>query len=141
MLGFKKTPGYCIYRVRVKRGGRKRPAPKGVVWGKPANHGINGLKLRINLQNRAEIKAGNLCKNLRVLNSYWVTEDGNCKWYEVIMCDPQSKQIRSDPHINWIVSKKRRECRGLTSSGRKHRPSRRANWRRRQKVSLPRKRA
>ena len=38
MLGYKKVPGMVIYRVRVKRGGRKRPNPGGIVYGKPANH-------------------------------------------------------------------------------------------------------
>lgn len=28
-LGYKAKQGYVIYRVRVKRGGRKRPVPKG----------------------------------------------------------------------------------------------------------------
>ena len=38
MLGYKKMPGMLIYRVRIRRGGRKRPNPKGIVYGKPANH-------------------------------------------------------------------------------------------------------
>ncbi len=88
---------------------------------------------------------------MRVLNSYWVTEDGSSKWYEVILVDPRHKRIQSDPSINWIVRSKhkRRECRGLTSAGKKHRglrkkghlahnirPSRRANWKRRNKTQL-----
>ena len=94
---------------------------------------------------------GRVCANLRVLNSYWVTEDGSSKWYEVILVDPRHKRIQSDPQINWIVraQHKRRECRGLTSAGKKHRglrkkghrahghrPSRRANWTRRQRTQL-----
>merc|ERR1712129_668773 len=56
-------------------------------------------------------------------NSYWVTEDGSSKWYEVILADPRHKSIQSDPQINWIVRSKhkRREARGLTSVGKKHR--------------------
>jgi large subunit ribosomal protein L15e len=27
-LGYKAKQGYVIYRIRVRRGGRKRPAPK-----------------------------------------------------------------------------------------------------------------
>ena len=38
MLGYKKTPGFVVYRVRIRRGGRRRPERKGVIWGKPANH-------------------------------------------------------------------------------------------------------
>jgi large subunit ribosomal protein L15e len=32
-LGYKAKQGYVIYRVRVRRGGRKRPAPKYVELG------------------------------------------------------------------------------------------------------------
>lgn len=32
-LGYKAKQGYVIYRVRVRRGGRKRPAPKGATYG------------------------------------------------------------------------------------------------------------
>ena len=33
-LGYKAKQGYVIYRVRVRRGGRKRPVPKGATYGK-----------------------------------------------------------------------------------------------------------
>jgi len=36
-LGYKAKQGYVIYRVRVRRGGRKRPVSKGIVYGKPAS--------------------------------------------------------------------------------------------------------
>ena len=32
-LGYKAKQGYVIYRVRVRRGGRKKPAPKGATYG------------------------------------------------------------------------------------------------------------
>merc|ERR1712169_48349 len=38
-LGYKAKQGYVIYRVRVRRGGRKRPVPKGATYGKPTNQG------------------------------------------------------------------------------------------------------
>jgi large subunit ribosomal protein L15e len=40
-LGFKAKEGYVIYRTRVRRGGRKRPVSKGIVYGKPSSVGIN----------------------------------------------------------------------------------------------------
>merc|ERR1711933_303066 len=43
-LGYKAKQGVCIYRVRVRRGGRKRQAAKGIVYGKPVNCGINKFK-------------------------------------------------------------------------------------------------
>jgi len=41
--------------VRVRRGGRKRPAPKGQVYGKPKSVGINQLKNQRSLQAIAEV--------------------------------------------------------------------------------------
>lgn len=47
--------GYVIYRICVRRGGRKRPVPKGATFGKPKSHGVNQLKPTRNLQSVAEV--------------------------------------------------------------------------------------
>lgn len=47
--------GYAIFRVRVRRGGRKRPVPKGATYGKPKSHGVNKLKPKRCLQSVAEV--------------------------------------------------------------------------------------
>ena len=47
--------GYVIYRVRVRRGGRKRPVSKGATYGKPVHHGVNQLKFARSLQSVAEV--------------------------------------------------------------------------------------
>jgi large subunit ribosomal protein L15e len=154
-LGFKTKQGFTIYRVRIKRGGRKRKVAKGIVYGKPRNQGIRKQKMTRNLRAVAEERVGRRLGSLRVLNSYWVGQDAVHKWYEVIMVDPFHNRIRNDPRINWLCEPKHkhREMRGKTSAGRKHRglrqkgmranklrPSRRANWKRRQMKSLRRKR-
>jgi large subunit ribosomal protein L15e len=135
-----------VYRVRVRRGGRKRPVAKGIVTGKPTSVGINQLKPTRNLRSVAEERVGRKLGGLRVLNSYWVGQDGTYKFYEVVLVDPAHKAIRDDPRINWICNPvhKHREMRGLTSAGKsgrglrvkghrnaKTRPSRRANYKRR----------
>jgi large subunit ribosomal protein L15e len=123
-LGYKNKIGFCIYRVCMRRGGRKRPVPKGCAYGKPKTSGaINEQKPYRNLQAIAEQRVGNRLKSLRVLNSYWVAQDSTYKYYEVIMVDVTKPQIRNDPAMNWIcmAKQKRRECRGLTSAGKKHR--------------------
>lgn len=51
---FHKT-GFVIFRIRVRRGGRKRPVPKGATYGKPKSHGVNELKPVRNLQAIAEV--------------------------------------------------------------------------------------
>lgn len=152
-LGYKAKQGYVIFRVRVRRGGRKRPNPKGIVYGKPANSGINKLKYTRCTRARAEERVGRRCSNLRILNSYWVNQDATYKWFEVILVDPNHKAIRRDPRINWICRSvmKHREMRGLTGAGRKSRglvgkgsrntktrPSRSAFWKKNNSLSLRR---
>ncbi|KAB5592190.1 hypothetical protein CTheo_4341 [Ceratobasidium theobromae] len=118
-LGYKAKQGYVVYRVRVRRGNRKKPVPKGATYGKPVRQGVNHLKFQRGLRSTAEERVARRCGNLRVLNSYWVNQDGVYKYYEVILVDPSHKAIRRDPRINWIVNPvhKRREARGLTSIG------------------------
>jgi large subunit ribosomal protein L15e len=143
-LGYKAKQGFVVYRVRVRRGNRKRPVSKGLTNGKPKNQGIS-LKFRRNLRSVAEERAGRKLGGLRVLNSYWVNQDSTYKYYEVILVDPMHNAIRGDPRINWIcaASMKHREMRGVTSAGRKARgmtnkgtgahklrPSVRATWKR-----------
>lgn len=150
-LGYKSKQGYVIYRIRIRRGGRKRPVSKGIVYGKPVNQGINQLKPNRSHRAIAEERVGRRCRNLRVLNSYWIGQDGTFKFYEVILVDPNHKAVRRDPRINWIASNKQkhRECRGLTAAGKKHRglqakghkahqvrPSQKQSWLRRNRISL-----
>ena len=151
LLGYKAKQGYVIYRVRVRRGNRKRRVIKGQTYGKPRNSGVNQLKPQKSLRVTAEEKVGKVCANLRVLNSYWVSCDPVYMYYEVILVDPFHQGIRNDAKINWIVKgvHKRREARLLTSAGRKSRgirkghrfnntkAGRRATWKRQQTLQLP----
>merc|ERR1712029_120979 len=105
-LGYKAKQGYVIYRIRVRRGGRKRPAPKGATYGKPTNQGVNQLKYQRSLKSTAEERVGRRCANLRVLNSYWINQDSTYKYFEVILVNPVHKH---------------RESRGLTATGKKSR--------------------
>jgi len=155
-LGYKAKQGYSVVRIGVRRGGRKRQNHRGMLWGKPKHQGINHLKFQRNLQSVGEEKVGRVYSNLRVLNSYWINQDATMKYYEVILVDPSHTKIRKDPRINWIVNAvhKHRECRGLTSAGRKarglrkkgHRAnniiggSKRAAWLRRNTLRFKRKR-
>jgi len=154
-MGYKAKQGYVIYRVRVRRGGRKRPVCKGQTYGKPKTHGVNELKFERNHRSVAEERVGRKCGALRVLNSYWVGQDSTYKFYEVILIDPMHKVIRRDPDMQWITKPvmKHREMRGLTGAGKKSRGlghghrysqtiggSRRAAWNRKNTLSLRRKR-
>lgn len=151
-LGYKAKQGYVVYRIRVRRGGRKKPVAKGIINGKPKTQGVM-IKAVRSLRNVAEERAGRAVGNLRVLNSYWVGQDATFKFFEVIMVDPSHNAIRNDPKINWICRPvmKHRELRGLTAAGKKYRglyvkgnndnknrTSRRGNWRKRNSLSLRR---
>lgn len=142
-----------VYRVRVRRGGRKRPVPKGIVYGKPTNQGVTQLKFQRSKRSVAEERAGRKLGGLRVLNSYWLNEDSTYKYFEVILVDVAHQTIRKDPRINWLCNPvhKHRELRGLTSAGKEYRglrgkghrhhkarPSRRATWKRNNTLSLRR---
>ena len=54
-LGYKAKQGYVVYRVRVRRGGRKRKVPKGATYGKPTNQGVNQLKFQRSHRSVAEV--------------------------------------------------------------------------------------
>merc|ERR1712203_2222 len=155
-LGYKNKQGFVIYRIAMRRGGRKRPVAKGCPYGKPKTSGaVKEQKPERNLQSIAEERVGRRVKGLRVLNSYWVGQDSTYKYFEIIMIDPHHKAITRDPKINWMCSAvaKHRELRGLTAAGKSSRGlgkgrrftqtkggSRRARWLRRNSLKLRRKR-
>merc|ERR1711881_370558 len=145
LMGYKAKQGYSVFRVRVRRGCRKRLAPKGATQ----------LKFQRRIQSVAEERAGKAMGGLRVLNSYWTAQDSTYKYYEVIMVDPHHKVIRRDADMQWITqpTHKHRETRGLTSAGKKSRGvghghrftqtiggSRHKAWKRRNTLQLRRKR-
>ncbi|MFO7991661.1 MAG: 50S ribosomal protein L15e [Thermoplasmata archaeon] len=120
-LGYKAKQGYVMVRTKVRRGGRRRSRPK---KGRgPTRMGFKKLTPRKNLQRIAEERSSKKYPNLRVLNSYWVADDGRHKYFEIIMVDPHHPVIKSDDQINWICESrhKGRAFRGLTSSGKKSR--------------------
>jgi len=108
-LGYRAKQGFVVYRVRVRRGSRKKPVAKGCTYGKPTHHGINQMKFQRSLQSIAEERVGRKIGSLRVLNSYWVGEDSTYKYYEVIMVDPAHTAIRRDPRIQWICEAKQKQ--------------------------------
>lgn len=70
----------------------------GATFGKPVRQGVNHLKFQRGLRSTAEERVGRRCGNLRVLNSYWVNQDGVYKYYEVILVDPNHKAVRVSVH-------------------------------------------
>jgi len=122
-LGYKDKTGFVIVRVRVKRGGHKRPRPN---KGRRSVRMHTNMNLRMNYQTISEQRAARKYTNLEVLNSYQIGKDGINYFYEVILVDPQVPEIKSDKNINWICDRKNRKraLRGLTSSSKKTRQNR-----------------
>lgn len=119
-LGYKAKQGFVVVRQRVLRGGHKRPMIK---KGRRSKNYGQRLNLDKSYQSIAEERVARKFKNLVVLNSYWVCEDGKYYWYEVILIDPAHPVIRSDPSLDWLQQKKHhsRVFQGKTSAGRKTR--------------------
>ena len=119
-VGYKAKKGYCIARVKVMRGKRRR---RSADLGRKPGRNRKTENPGENLQLIAEQKAERKFKNLIVLNSYMVGSTGANKFFEVILVDPQRPEIKNDSRINWICSGKheRRAQRALTSAGNKSR--------------------
>jgi large subunit ribosomal protein L15e len=124
-LGYKAKQGFIMVRVRVRRGGLRKVRPK--AGRRPKRMGVKKFKPAKSLKLIGEERVARKFPNLEVLNSYWVGEDGQSKWFEVIMVDPSHPVIKADKNINWICQKQhhRRVFRSLTSAGKKVRSLRR----------------
>lgn len=126
VLGYKDKKGFVIIRIRVKRGGHKRPRPN---KGRRSKR-LHGRKtLKMSYQWIAEQRVDRKYTNLEVLNSYLIGQDGIHYFYEVIMVDPSKPEIKNDKTLNWICKgeNQKRSMRGLTSAGKKSRGLRSKN--------------
>lgn len=119
-LGYKAKQGYVVVRQRVDRGGRQRET---IRKGRRSKHFGRNKDVDKNYQSVAEERAVKKYPNCEVLNSYYVGEDGEYFWYEIILVDKSHPQILADSRINWIFkpSNKGRAFRGLTSAAKKSR--------------------
>lgn len=116
-LGYRAKKGFVVVRVKIRKGGRRRPL-YGRRGRKPSKAGLVHFTHSKSLQWISEERAAKRYQNLEVLNSYYVGEDGQYKFFEVIMVDPHSPDIRKDPKVKWISNpaNRRRVLRGLTSA-------------------------
>ena len=117
-LGYKAKQGILIVRQRVGRGGHTHP---NITGGRRPKHNTQRKVVNKSYQQIAEERAARKFTNCEVLNSYFVIQDGQHKWYEVILIDRAHPAIVSDDNLNWISLQKGRVFRGLTSAGKKSR--------------------
>lgn len=120
-LGYKAKKGFIVVRIRLLRGGRKRPMQG--VKGRKSRKQHSRKILKMSYQWVAEIRAGRKYPNLEVLNSYPLGKDGKHYFFEVIMVDPERPEIAHDPAMKWITQpgNRKRAERGLTSAAKKSR--------------------
>ena len=117
-LGYRAKQGFIITRTRIRKGGRKREKRK--KGRKPGKMG-RFYTPKQSLQSITEKRVARKFPNLEVLNSYYIGEDGQYKYFEVILVDPNHPVIKSDRKISWITNQRKRVFRGLTSAGKKSR--------------------
>jgi large subunit ribosomal protein L15e len=119
-LGYKDKKGMVVVRVRVMRGGHKRPRPH---KGRRSKRLHTRKNLKMNYQWIAEQRVGKKFTNLEVLNSYQIGKDGVHYFFEVIMVDPERPEIKNDPTLSWVGkgASRGRVFRGLTSAAKKSR--------------------
>jgi len=118
-LGYRAKQGFVVVRASIRKGGRRRPTIR--KGRKPSKRGLVHFTTQQSLQAIVEKRVARAFSNLEVLNSYYVGEDGQNKYFEVILVDPNHPVIKADKKINWICRQRRRVFRGLTSAAKKSR--------------------
>jgi large subunit ribosomal protein L15e len=84
-LGYKAKQGFVVVRVRIRKGGARKSRPR--AGRRQRALGVTKFTRSLSLKQIAERKASRKYPNLRVLNSYYVWEDGTNHWFETIMRD------------------------------------------------------
>ncbi len=117
-LGYKAKSGIIVVRQRVDRGGRQRPT---IRKARTSKHSRQIKILDINYRGVAEQRAAQSYPNMEVLNSYYIAEDGQHFWFEVILVDRESPEVLADENLIGIAMQRGRVNRGLTSATKKSR--------------------
>ncbi|MDD5172314.1 MAG: 50S ribosomal protein L15e [Candidatus ainarchaeum sp.] len=108
-LGYQAKQGYIIVRTRIDKGRRTRRRSNG---GRKHKNYYLFVQPQMSHQAIAEQRVNRIYKNMEVLNSYWVGEDGNYKFFEVILADA------SKPTVNVSSAMRQGKAfRGLTAAG------------------------
>lgn len=117
-LGYKAKQGFVVVRERVGKGGFMQ---QHITGGRRPKHNSPHKVVNKSHQRIAEERVAKHYTNCEVLNSYYVCEDGQDLWYEVILVDKNHPQIVKDENLRNLTKQTGRVFRGLTSSGKKSR--------------------
>ena len=102
-VGYKAKKGFVVVRTRVRRGGRRKIRP--VLGRRQKRMGVKKFTPAKSKRLIAEERTARKYPNLEVLNSYWVWQDGQYKWFEIILVDPSHPAIKSDKDVGWVAGK------------------------------------
>jgi len=130
-LGYKAKQGYVVVRTRIDKGRRTRIKPMG---GRKHKNFYRFVQPGMSHQAMAEQRVNRVYRNMEVLNSYWVGEDGNYKYFEVILADPTKATVNVSS-----VMRTGKAFRGLTSAGNSGRPNKQKGWNKKLRRKLARK--
>jgi large subunit ribosomal protein L15e len=92
-LGYKAKQGFVVARVRIRKGGARKPRPKSGRRQKAM--GVTKYTRGKSLKQIAQERVKKKYVNLLPLNSYLVWQDGKHAWFEVILIDPNQPTIKS----------------------------------------------
>lgn len=132
-LGYKAKQGYVIVRSRVDKGRRTRIKPMG---GRKHKNYYRFVQPGMSHQAMAEQRVNRIYRNMEVLNSYWVGEDGNYKYFEVILADPTKATV----NVSSVI-RQGKSFRGLTSAGNSGRPNKKKSMNKRLRRKLAARKA
>jgi large subunit ribosomal protein L15e len=85
-LGYKAKPGIIVVRIRLRRGGARKPRP--ISGRRQKAMGSSKFTRSISLQSVAEKRAGRRFPNMKIKRAYHLFSDGVNHWFEVILSDP-----------------------------------------------------
>lgn len=91
-IGYKAKKEYVVARVKIDKGRRSRYKPD--QGRKPAKR-VKRVSPGMSLQRIAEGRVARRFSNMKVLGSYLVGEDGNKKYFEVVLYNPHSSKPRT----------------------------------------------
>lgn len=92
-LGYRAKQGFVVARIRIRKGGARKPRP--VSGRRQRAIGVVKYTRAKSLKEIAQDRVARRFPNLKVLNSYWVWEDGKSTWFETILIDPNHPAVRS----------------------------------------------
>jgi large subunit ribosomal protein L15e len=93
-LGYRAKEGVVVVRMRVSRGGMRKQRPTS--GRRPKHMGTVKIKSAVSAQSVAERRVLERHRNMKLLGSYLVWQDGMHSWFECILIDPSHPAIKSD---------------------------------------------